>query len=94
MHVLAKKTMNRFAQLKSIVSDRLPSYLVALQMIGIDSFQKTGRWINNHAENFHLIFRRREYAMIKFSECEDYGNWRRFTRQFTMISAKNVIIID
>jgi putative transposase len=29
--------------------------------------QKTGRWLNNRAENSHQTFRRRERAMLRFS---------------------------
>jgi putative transposase len=34
--------------------------------IGGMARQKTGRWLNNRAENSHLPFRRRERAMQRF----------------------------
>jgi len=61
-----KKTMKRHGQPKLIVTDKLPSYRAALKSIGNAKLQKTGRWANNRAENSHLPFRRREYAMLKF----------------------------
>ncbi len=35
-------------------------------VIGNADLQKTGRWLNNRAENSHLPFRRRERAMLRF----------------------------
>ena len=64
--VFLKKIMKRHGKSKSIVTDKLPSYRAALKMIGNANLQKTGRWVNNRAENSHLPFRRREYAMLKF----------------------------
>ena len=34
--------------------------------IGMADRQRTGRWLNNRAENSHLPFRRRERAMQRF----------------------------
>ena len=34
--------------------------------IGMADRQRTGRWLNNRAENAHLPFRRRERAMQRF----------------------------
>ena len=53
-----KKIMKRHGKSKSIVTDKLPSYRAALKMIGNANLQKTGRWVNNRAENSHLPFRR------------------------------------
>ena len=64
--VFVKKAMKRYGQPKSIVTDKLPSYRAAMNEIGNAKLQQTGRWINNRAENSHLPFRRREYAMLKF----------------------------
>ena len=60
--------MKRHGKSKSIVTDKLPSYRAALKIIGNANLQKTGRWVNNRAENSHLPFRRREYAMLKFRQ--------------------------
>ena len=38
----------------------------ALKEISAEARQETGRWMNNRAENFHLPFRRRERAMLRF----------------------------
>ena len=51
---------------KSIVTDKLLSYRAVMNVIGNANLQKTGRWVNNRAENSHFPFRRREYAMLKF----------------------------
>jgi putative transposase len=64
--VFLKKIMKRHGKSKSIVTDKLPSYREALKVIGNANLQETGRWVNNRAENSHLPFRRREYAMLRF----------------------------
>ena len=61
-----KKIIKRHSKPKSIVTDKLPSYRAAMKVIGSTGIQETGRWINNRAENSHLPFRRREYAMLRF----------------------------
>jgi putative transposase len=58
--------MKRFGRSKAIVTDRLRSYWAAMREIGNDVRKKTGRWLNNWAENSHQPFRRREKAMAKF----------------------------
>ena len=64
--VFLKKTMKRYGQPQEIVTDRLRSYRAAMRLIGNGAAQEIGRWLNNRAENSHLPFRRREYAMLKF----------------------------
>ena len=64
--VFLKNIMKRYGQPRAIVTDRLRSYRAAMKMIGNTNLQKIGRWVNNRAENSHLPFRRREYAMLKF----------------------------
>ena len=63
-----KKTMRRYGQPVSIVTDLLRSYGAALKEIGATDLQETGRWLNNRAENSHLPFRRRERAMLRFRQ--------------------------
>jgi putative transposase len=64
--VFLKKIMKRYGQPQEIVTDRLRSYRAAMRLIGNEAAQEIGRWLNNRAENSHLPFRRREYAMLKF----------------------------
>jgi putative transposase len=64
--VFLKKIMKRYGQPHVIVTDRLRSYRAAMTIIGNETSQETGRWLNNRCENSHLPFRRREYAMLKF----------------------------
>ena len=64
--VFLKKLMKRYGQPQEIVTDRLRSYRAAMKLIGNEAAQEIGRWLNNRAENSHLPFRRREYAMLKF----------------------------
>ena len=64
--VFLKNIIKRHGQPRAIVTDRLRSYRAAMKMIGNTNLQKTGRWVNNRAENSHLPFRRPEYAMLKF----------------------------
>jgi len=66
--VFLKKTMKRYGQPQEIVTDRLRSYRAAMRLIGNEAAQEVGRWLNNRAENSHLPFRRREYAMSKFRQ--------------------------
>ena len=61
-----RKAMKRYGHPNAIVTDRLRSYRAALKMIGNEDRQRTGRWLNNRAENSHQPFRRRERAMAKF----------------------------
>ena len=61
-----KKAMRRHGQPEVIATERLRSYGAALKELGADDRQKTGRWLNNRAENSHLAFRRRERAMLQF----------------------------
>ena len=63
-----RKSMKRYGQPQIIVTDKLRSYGAAMKVIGNDSRQKTGRWLNNRAENSHLPFRRRERAMLRFRQ--------------------------
>ena len=64
--VFLKKIMKRYGKPRVIVTDRLRSYRAAMNLIGYENIQETGRWLNNRCENSHLPFRRREQAMLKF----------------------------
>ena len=61
-----RKAMKRYGRPEFIVTDKLRSYRAAMKVIGNEARQKTGRWLNNRAENSHQPFRRRERAMAKF----------------------------
>ena len=61
-----RNTMKRYGHPEAIVTDRLRSYRAAMNVIGNAERQKTGRGLNNRAENSHQPFRRRERAMAKF----------------------------
>ena len=61
-----KKAMKRYGQPEVVVTDKLRSYGAAMKVIGNADRQETGRWVNNRAENSHLLFRRRERAMLRF----------------------------
>ena len=61
-----KKMMKRHGKPRAIVTDRLRSYGAAMKEIGNAGVQKTGRWLNNRAENSHQPSRRRERAMLRF----------------------------
>jgi putative transposase len=62
------KVMKRYGRLETIVTDKLDSYRAALRTIGNATCQKTGRWLNNRAENSHQPLRRRERAMQRFRQ--------------------------
>ena len=61
-----RKTMKRFGQPYVIVTDLVRSYGAAMKVISNADRQETGRWKNNRVENSHLLFRRRERAMLSF----------------------------
>jgi putative transposase len=63
-----KRAMKRYGQPKVIVTDRLPSYRAAMNVIGNGADQECGCWLNNRAQNSHQPFRRREGAMSKFRD--------------------------
>ena len=61
-----RKVMKRYGGPEVVVTDKLRSYRAAMMIIGNADRQETGRWVNNRAENSHLLFRRRERAMLRF----------------------------
>ena len=63
-----KKAMKQYGQPRVIVTDKLRSYRAAMIEIGNEDRQKTGRYLNNRAENAHLPFRRWERAMRRFRQ--------------------------
>ncbi len=63
-----KKLLKRNRSPKTIVTDRLRSYGVAMKVIGNSQKQKTGRYMNNRVENSHLPFRRLERAMLRLRQ--------------------------
>ena len=65
---MLRKMMRRYGRPEVLVTDRFPSYGAALRDLGCDDLQACGRWHNNHIENSHLPFRRRERAMQRFRQ--------------------------
>lgn len=61
-----KKALKRHGEADKIVTDGLKSYPAAMQELGNIDRREMGRWLNNRAENSHLLFRRRERAMQRF----------------------------
>jgi len=61
-----RKALKRHGRPEIIVTDRLRSYGAALKAVGAERRQRTGRWLNNRAENTHQPLRRRERAMQRF----------------------------
>ncbi len=64
--IFLRKAMKRYGRPRVIVTDKLRSYGAAMKVIGNADRQRTGRWLNNRAENSHLPLRRRERAMLRF----------------------------
>jgi len=52
-----RKIMKRYGRPQMVMTDRLRSYGAAMKGIGNKDRQKTGRWLNNWAENSHQPFR-------------------------------------
>ena len=67
-----RKLMRRYGRPDTIVTDRLISYRTAVHEMGGSGLQQAGRWLNNRAENFHLPFRRREDAMLRFGRMRGF----------------------
>lgn len=63
-----KKALKRHGQPEKIVTDGLRSYPAAMRDLGNLERREMGRWQNNRVENFHLPFRRRERAMLRFRQ--------------------------
>jgi len=61
-----RKSLRRHGAVETIVTDRLASYGAALKVLGAIDKRKTGRSLNNRAENSHQPFRRPERAMLRF----------------------------
>lgn len=61
-----KKALKRHGRAEAIVTDGLRSYPAAMRELGNQDRREMGRWLNNRAENSHLLFRRRERAMQRF----------------------------
>ena len=61
-----KKAMKRYGNPHVVVADKCPSYRAATKVIGSEGLQEAGRHLNNRAENSHLPFHRREWAMSRF----------------------------
>ncbi len=59
--------MKRHGKAEEVVTDRFASFRASLRELGATEKQQTGRWHNNRAGNSHLLFRRRERAMLRFS---------------------------
>ena len=60
------KAMKRYGRPEMVVTDKLRSYKSALRKLGNANRQKTGRWLNNRAENSHQPLRRREKITTRF----------------------------
>ena len=52
-----RRAMKGYGQPWVIVTDRLRSYRVAMNVIGNAADEACGRWLNNRAENSHQPFR-------------------------------------
>ena len=72
--VFLKKIMKRYGKPQVIVTGRLRSYRAAMKIIGNVHTQEVGLWKNNRCENFHLPFRRREHAMLRFRHMRSLQN--------------------
>ena len=63
-----KRTMKRYGRPRAIMTDRLRSYGAAMNVMGVESRQICGQWLNHRAENSHQPFRRRAGAMARFRD--------------------------
>ena len=63
-----KKALKRHGSPEKITTDGLRSYRAAMNELGDAEKQEIGRWANSRVENYHLPFRRREQAMLRFRQ--------------------------
>jgi putative transposase len=103
-----RKATKRYGQPEILVTNRLRSYCAALKMIGMEQRQKTGRWLNNRAENSHQPFRRREGAMARFrdtktlqkfaavhaSVCNHFNQERHLTRREIFKKTRSAALVE
>ena len=50
-----EKAMKKHGRCERYVTDKLRSYGAAMKDLGVGDRQETGRWLNNRAENSHLL---------------------------------------
>ena len=84
-----RKTMKRYGPPYVIVTDLLRSYGAAMKVIGNVDKQKTGRWLNNSAENSYQPFRRRERAILRFRLTRTLQKFVSATFRSTISSTRN-----
>ena len=63
-----KKALKRHASPDKITTDGLSSYKAAIRELGNEEKQIIDRHANNRVENSHLLFRRRDRAMLRFRQ--------------------------
>ena len=66
--IFMKKALKRHGSPEKITTDWLRSYRAAMNELGDAEKQEIGRWANSRVENYHLPFRRREQAMLRFRQ--------------------------
>ena len=88
-----KKSSGRYGRPVEIVTDRVRSYAAALKDLGRGDDREMGRWVNNRAENSHLPFRRREWAMLRFRQKRSlqkcvsvHGSYNHFNQERALYS--------
>ena len=65
---LMRKALKRHGSPSKTTTDGLRSYGAAMNELGCRDRQEVGRWANNRVGNSHLMFRRREQAMLRFRQ--------------------------
>ena len=63
-----KKALKRPGSPEKITTDGLRSYRAAMNELSDAEKQEIGRWAISRVENYHLPFRRREQAMLRFRQ--------------------------
>ncbi len=63
-----KKALKHHGSPEAITPDGLASYRAAMKVLGKTDKQEIVGWANNRFENSHLLFRRRERAMLRFGQ--------------------------
>ncbi|MDP1027065.1 DDE-type integrase/transposase/recombinase [Sphingomonas sp. KR1UV-12] len=63
-----KKALKRHGSPEAITTDSLRRYRAAMNELSNADKQEIGLWANNRVENSHLPFRRRERALLRFTQ--------------------------
>ena len=84
-----KRALKRHGSPEAITTDGLRSYGAAMSELGNTGKREVRRWANNRVENSHLLFRRRERAMLRFRQMKSLQKFASSMPTSTITSISN-----